>query len=83
MRVPVRTIRRDVSVPSRTAYIVDDVVYAPIRLVSPDDYARLVAFTLPTYAEQCAALEMIRYRKRQAAHRAPKFSEKDWETAFR
>lgn len=57
----------------------------PLCLVSPETKAMLEAFRLPTYAEQCLALEMIRYKRRKAEKWARENPIPDdvWMTAFR
>lgn len=56
----------------------------PIHMVSPTTLAQMQAFSLPTYREQCNALEMIRYKMRQAEKRYLEslFPKESWGTAF-
>jgi hypothetical protein len=39
-----------------------------VVLFDEDTYRAVMATTLPTYAERCAALERIRYERRRRAH---------------
>ena len=54
-------------------------------LVSPDTHEHLKAELTPdlTYAERSVLHELVGYRKRQRALRAPRFSAESWATAFR